>query len=73
MGTKTFTLPKKFGFLAHKRPNMAKNWLLWINVGIFGPFGPMADKKQCEQGALVMAYVITITAQISGRPLVIFV
>ena len=37
-----------------------KNWPLdgpklafWPNIGIFGPFGPMADQRtiQCKQGA----------------------
>ena len=29
--------------LAQKLPNLAQNWLFWPNLGIFGPFGPMAD------------------------------
>ena len=31
--------------LPQKRPNLAQNWLFWPNIGIFGPFGPMADQK----------------------------
>ena len=33
------------GFLAKKRPNLAKNCHFWPNLGIFGPFDPMPDQK----------------------------
>ena len=29
----------------NKRPNLAHNWLFWPNIGILGPFGPIADPK----------------------------
>ena len=27
-----------------------QSWLFWPNIGIFGPFDPLSDQKQCEQG-----------------------
>ena len=53
---KFYLLPEKLGCLADKRANLAKNWLFWPNIGIFGPFGPMPDHKQCKQDALVVSY-----------------
>ena len=43
-----YLLPWKLGFLAQKRPNLAENWLFWPNIGIFGPFGPIADQKTIQ-------------------------
>ena len=40
--------------MALKRPNLAQNWLFGPNIGIFDPFGPMAEQKGCKQGALVV-------------------
>ena len=35
-----------------KWPNLAQNWHFWPNIGVFDPFGLMAEKKkQCEQSA----------------------
>ena len=35
-----------------KWPNLAQNWIFWPNMGVFDPFGLMAEKKkQCEQSA----------------------
>ena len=36
-----------FGQTAKFGPKLA----FWPSIGIFGPFGPMADQKRCEQGA----------------------
>ena len=36
-----YLLPLKLDFL----PKNNQNWLFWPNIGIFGPFGPMADQK----------------------------
>ena len=51
---KFYILPQKLGFLAHKRPNLAQNWLFWPNISIFGPFDLMPDQKtmrtSCRSG-----------------------
>ena len=44
---KILLTPKK-GFLAHKRPKLA----FWPNIGIFGPFGPMANQKMMQTRCL---------------------
>ena len=35
-----------------KRPNLAKNWHFWPNMGIFGPFNPMPDLKTIRTSCL---------------------
>ena len=44
--------------MGQKRPNLAKNWHFWPNMGIFGPFNPMPDLKtnrtSCLGGFSVM-------------------
>ena len=35
-----------------KRPNLAQNWHFWQNIGIFGPFDPMLDKKTMRTSCL---------------------
>ena len=44
-GTKNFTpSSSKYWFFAQKRPNLAKNWHFWPNIGLFGPFDLMPDQ-----------------------------
>ena len=40
--------PQKW-ILAQKRPNLAQNWYIWLNI-FFGPSGPMPEKKLCQRG-----------------------
>ena len=47
-----YLLPKELGFLTQKRPNLAKNWHFWPNMGIFGPFNPMPDLKTIRTSCL---------------------
>merc|ERR1712115_747256 len=52
-GTKIFTpCPQEIGFWAQKRPNLAKNWQFWPNIGIFGPFDLMPDQKTMRTSCL---------------------
>merc|ERR1711952_93184 len=52
-GTKIFTpCPKKNGFWAQKRPNLAQNWHFGPNIGIFGPFDLMRDQKTMRTSCL---------------------
>ena len=44
-----YSLPPKNGFLAQKRPNLAQNRYIWLKI-LFGPSGPMPEKKQCQRG-----------------------
>merc|ERR1712116_11980 len=60
-GTKIFTpCPQKIGFRAQKRPNLAQNWHLGPNIGIFGPLDLMPDQKtmrtSCRSGFLLCWY-----------------
>ena len=38
--------------MAKKRPNLAKNWHFWPNIGIFGLFDPMADQTMMQTSCL---------------------
>ena len=51
MGKKLLRTPSKLGFLAHKQPNLAQDWLFWPNIGILACLVPWLMEKQCEQGA----------------------
>ena len=42
---KLLLTPVKLGFLAQKLQNFAQNCFFLPTIGIFGPFGPMADQK----------------------------
>ena len=60
-GTKIFTpCPQKIGFRAQKRPNWAKNWHFWPNIGIFGPFDPMPDQKTMRTSCLGVFFTFTL-------------
>ena len=52
--------PKKIGFQAQKRPNLAQNWHFGPNISIFGPFDLMPDQKtmrtSCLDGFLLCWY-----------------
>ena len=43
---------KNSNFFAHKRPNLAQNWLFWPDIGICGPFGLMADQNTMQRRCL---------------------
>ena len=44
--------PKKIGFWAQKRPNLAQNWHFGPNIGIFGPFDLMPEQKTMRTSCL---------------------
>ena len=52
-GYQNFTItPLKNWFLTPKRPNLARNWHIWPDIGIIGLFDPMPDQKTMRTSCL---------------------
>ena len=47
-----YLLPSKLGYLAQNRPNLAKIYHFWLNIGIFGPFRPMPNQETMQTRCL---------------------
>ena len=52
-GYQNFTItPLKNWFVTPKRPNLARNWHIWPDIGIIGLFDPMPDQKTMRTSCL---------------------